>query len=208
MRPSVTGGITAGATALGVAAVLVLNPSGAGTSVASTIATGASSGAAGSGTPTTQSGTSSSSGTTSGAGSSGSADSSGTTGSSGTSSSGSSGSASSGSSSTDSGSTSSDSSSSSSSATDGTYTGSVYESPYGAMQVQATISDGTITAIEWVQLPSDGHSQRINSQAAPTLVEEALSAQSADVASVSGATYTSTGFLQSLQSVLSQAGLS
>lgn len=76
------------------------------------------------------------------------------------------------------------------------------------MQVQATISDGTITDIEWVQLPSDGHSQRINSQAAPTLVEEGLSAQSADVASVSGATYTSTGFQQSLQSVLSQAGLS
>lgn len=76
------------------------------------------------------------------------------------------------------------------------------------MQVQATISDGTITDIEWVQLPSDGHSQRFNSQAAPTLVEEALSAQSADVASVSGATYTSTGFQQSLQSVLSQAGLS
>lgn len=203
MRPSVTGGITAGATALGVAAVLILNPSGAGTSVASTIATGSVSGTtSGSGSTTTQSGTSSSSGTTSGSDSSGSTDSSGTT------SSDSSGSTTSGSSSTDSGSTSSDSSSSSSSATDGTYTGAVYESPYGAMQVQATISDGTITDIEWVQLPSDGHSQRINSQAAPTLVEEGLSAQSADVASVSGATYTSTGFQQSLQSALSQAGLS
>lgn len=194
MRPSVTGGITAGATALGVAAVLILNPSGAGTSVASTLATGAASGSS----STTQSGTSpeTSSGTSSGDGGT-------------TSSTGSSSSTSIGGSSTGSSLSGSDSSGSTSSsgATDGTYTGTVYESPYGAMQVQATVSGGKVTDISWVQLPSDGHSQRINSQAAPALVEEGLSAQSANVASVSGATYTSTAFQQSLQSALSQAGL-
>lgn len=104
--------------------------------------------------------------------------------------------------------TSSDSSSSTSSsgATDGTYTGTAYQSPYGAMQVQVTISGGSISDIEWVQLPQDGHSQRINSQAAPMLVSEALSAQSANVDSISGASFTSEGFKESLQSALDQAG--
>lgn len=88
-----------------------------------------------------------------------------------------------------------------------TYLGDAYDTPYGPMQVQATVLDGVITDITWVQLPSDGHSQRINDSAAPTLVTEALEAQSADVASVSGATYTSDGFKSSLQSALTQAGL-
>lgn len=203
MRPTTTGVITSAATALGVAAVLVLNPTQSGTSVASTLADGSAS----SSSSTTSSGTTSdSSGTSSGTDSStNSSSSSGS--SSDSSSSGSSGSSSDSSSSTSSDSSSSSSSSSGSSATDGTYTGDVYQSPYGAMQVQVTVSGGQITDIQWVQLPSDGHSQRINSQAAPALVEEALSAQSANVASVSGATYTSEGFKESLQSALSQAGL-
>ncbi|WP_228489037.1 FMN-binding protein [Raineyella fluvialis] len=74
------------------------------------------------------------------------------------------------------------------------------------MQVKTTITGGKITAITWVQLPSDGHSQRINSYAAPALVQEALQAQSANVDAVSGATYTSAGFQQSLQSALTKAG--
>lgn len=195
MRPTTTGVITSAATALGVAAVLVLNPTQSGTSVASTLADGSAS----SSSSTTSSGTSSGTGSsTDSSSSSGSSDSSSSSGSS---------SSSDSSSSTSSDSSSSTTGSSSSSATDGTYTGDVYQSPYGAMQVQVTVSGGKITDIEWVQLPSDGHSQRINSQAAPALVEEALSAQSANVASISGATYTSEGFKESLQSALSQAGL-
>ena len=73
--------------------------------------------------------------------------------------------------------------------------------------VEATIADGVITDITWVQLPTDPHSQGINANAAPTLVSEALEAQSAEVSSVSGATYTSNGFMSSLQSALTQAGM-
>lgn len=113
---------------------------------------------------------------------------------------------SSGSSSSGSSSSSSSSSSGSSSSGSKTATGSSVPTPYGSMQVKATISSGKITDIQWVQLPSDGHSQRINSYAAPALVQEALQAQSAQVDGVSGATYTSGAFQQSLQSALSKAG--
>ena len=86
-----------------------------------------------------------------------------------------------------------------------TVTGAAASSPYGDMQVQATITNGTITDITWVQLPGDGHSMRINDYAAPLLVQEALQAQSYQVDAVSGATYTSEGFQQSLQSAHTQA---
>ena len=75
------------------------------------------------------------------------------------------------------------------------------------MQVQVTVTGGKLTDVQWVQLPTDGHSQRINSFAAPALVQEALTSQSASVDSVSGASYTSEGFKESLQSALGQAGL-
>lgn len=92
-------------------------------------------------------------------------------------------------------------------AASGTYTGDSIMTKYGAMQVQATITDGVITDITWLELPSDHHSARINNSAAPALVEEALQAQSADVSSISGATYTSEAFKESLQSILDQVSL-
>lgn len=109
-----------------------------------------------------------------------------------------------------SGSSGSSSSSGSSGATSGgkTLTGDAVSTPYGDMQVQATVTDGKLTDVTWLQLPSDGHSMRINSYAAPLLVQEALKAQSAQVDGVSGATYTSGAFRQSLQSALSGTGLS
>ena len=88
------------------------------------------------------------------------------------------------------------------------YTGSTYSSPWGAMQVSITVSGGKITDIQWEQVPqSDGHSYRINSYAAPLLVEQGLQAQSASVDGVSGATYTTEGFRTSLQSAIKKAGL-
>lgn len=88
------------------------------------------------------------------------------------------------------------------------YTGSTYSSPWGAMQVSITVAGGKITAIQWEQVPqSDGHSYRINSYAAPLLVEQGLRAQSATVDGVSGATYTTEGFRTSLQSAIKKAGL-
>jgi len=53
----------------------------------------------------------------------------------------------------------------------------------------------------------DGRSQQINSEAAPILLQETLKAQSAQIDTVSGASYTSAGYVQSLQSALDQAGL-
>ncbi len=65
-----------------------------------------------------------------------------------------------------------------------------------------------ITNVSFVQLTAfDGRSQQINSDAAPILLQETLSAQSAKIDTVSGATYTSDGYEQSLQSALDQAGI-
>ena len=88
----------------------------------------------------------------------------------------------------------------------GTYTGSAIQTRYGPLQVQITVSNGKITNIQALQYPSDNpRSQSINQSALPVLIQEALQAQSSQVNSVSGATYTSEGFMQSLQSALTQA---
>lgn len=89
---------------------------------------------------------------------------------------------------------------------DGTYTGSVADAYYGNVQVQATVSGGKITDVKFLQYP-DTHSTSvyINQQAIPYLQQEAIQAQSANVNIVSGATYTSQAFVQSLTSALSQA---
>ncbi|MEP6639367.1 MAG: FMN-binding protein [Chloroflexota bacterium] len=89
---------------------------------------------------------------------------------------------------------------------DGTVQGSVVSTRYGDVQVQVTISGGAITDVAPLQLPSsDGRSQRIASQAAPILRQEALTAQSAKIELLSGATYTSDAYARSLQSALDSA---
>jgi uncharacterized protein with FMN-binding domain len=89
--------------------------------------------------------------------------------------------------------------------TDGTTTiGKTAQTRWGPVQVQITTdASGKITDVEVVEYPSgNGEDQRINSYALPRLVQETLDAQSADVDMVSGATVTSEGYLQSLQSAL------
>ncbi len=89
---------------------------------------------------------------------------------------------------------------------DGTYTGSVEDAFYGSIQVQATISGGKITNIQFLQAPNDnGTSIYINSQADPMLAQEAIQAQNANVNIISGASDSSQAFMQSLQSALDQA---
>lgn len=89
-----------------------------------------------------------------------------------------------------------------------TITGDAVETQYGPVQVQITVKSGTITAVNAVEYPAnDPRDQEINSYAIPQLNQEALSAQSAQIDTVSGATYTSGGYLNSLQSALDQAGL-
>jgi len=86
------------------------------------------------------------------------------------------------------------------------FNGKVVETRYGPVQVQAQVSGGKLVDVAVVQYPDgDGKSLRINSRALPTLRSEALSAQSANVDTVSGATYTSDGYARSLQSALDEA---
>ena len=90
---------------------------------------------------------------------------------------------------------------------DGTYDGAVINTRYGAQQVQVVISSGQISDVIVLQTQTaDRKSEQISSRANPILREEVLSAQSAQVANVSGATYTSQSYMQSLQSALDAAG--
>jgi len=143
------------------------------------------------------------SGTTTVAGSPPAIVSGGSTGTSGSSSS-SSGSSSSGS--TGSGSSGSSDSGSSSGTTN--VTGAVASTQWGPVQVELTVSAGTITQVDVVQYPSGNpKDQEINDYALPILVQETTDQQSADIDMVSGATVTSVGYIQSLQSALDQANL-
>ena len=87
-------------------------------------------------------------------------------------------------------------------------TGSVASTQWGPVQVQVALdSGGTITDVQVLQQPSgNSKDDEINSYALPQLVQETLDAQSAQIDMVSGATVTSTGYQQSLQSALDQAG--
>ena len=78
---------------------------------------------------------------------------------------------------------------------------------YGAVQVDVTITGGVITDVQAVQYPTrERRDQEINDAAIPELRNQVLSAQSAHVAGVSGATYTTQGYLASVQSALDAAG--
>ena len=90
--------------------------------------------------------------------------------------------------------------------TDGKFTGSPTSTRYGPVQVQITVTGGKIVDVQAVEYPTDNSRDRqINERAIPQLVSETLNAQSADIHFVSGATYTSQGYLDSLQSAIDQA---
>jgi len=94
------------------------------------------------------------------------------------------------------------------SATSGTFAGDTTETQYGPVQVQITVANGKITDVTALQLTDQGgRSVQISQQAAPILRQEALQAQSAQIQSVSGATFTSEGYTTSLQSAIDKAGL-
>jgi len=92
-------------------------------------------------------------------------------------------------------------------AKDGTFTGATEQTPFGPMQVAAVISGGKITDVKVLQKTNQGgRSVQISNQADPMLRSEVLQAQSANVSTIGGATYTSEGYLMSLQAALDQAG--
>ena len=88
---------------------------------------------------------------------------------------------------------------------DGTYTGSAYSNEFGSWTVTVTIADGQITDVTASTTAQDHHSQGINTQAVPRLRTQVLTAQSAHVDTISGATLTSKSYLSSLQSALDEA---
>jgi uncharacterized protein with FMN-binding domain len=87
-----------------------------------------------------------------------------------------------------------------------TITGAVETTMYGPMQVKVTLEGQKITNVSVVQETNDGQeSQQIDSFSIPKLTAETLTAQSARIDTVSGATTTSQGYIGSLQSALDQA---
>jgi uncharacterized protein with FMN-binding domain len=87
-----------------------------------------------------------------------------------------------------------------------TLTGTVANTQYGPMQVQVTLTGQKITNVTVLQRTDAGaESDQIDANAIPKLNSETLAAQSAQISAVSGASYTSQGYIQSLQSALDQA---
>ena len=88
----------------------------------------------------------------------------------------------------------------------GTFPGSLAQTPYGTVRVAVTITAGRITDVQALKLTDAGStSVQISRYAAPILRSEVLASQSARVAGVGGATYTSVGYLSSLQAALTSA---
>jgi uncharacterized protein with FMN-binding domain len=90
--------------------------------------------------------------------------------------------------------------------TSGTFAGPAIFVNYGTVQVQITVNNGKITDAKALQAPN-GRSQRWTDMAVPTLRQQTLSAQSANIQGASGASYTSYGWYKSLQGALAKAGL-
>jgi uncharacterized protein with FMN-binding domain len=90
----------------------------------------------------------------------------------------------------------------------GTFTGQSIFNGYGNVEVQITVANGKVTDVQALQLPTDrAYSAQISQYVAPILRSEALQAQSAQISLISGATFTSEAYAQSLQSALQQAGI-
>jgi len=89
-----------------------------------------------------------------------------------------------------------------------TYTGDSADTRWGPVQVQISVQGGKITGSQAVQYPqNNGRDAQINGFALPILNQEVVQQQSASIDTVSGATVTSDGYLQSLQSAIDQAHL-
>lgn len=103
---------------------------------------------------------------------------------------------------------SSSSSTSASAGVSGTFTGTSVPTKFGSVQVQIVVAGGKITEVDAIQLTDrDQKSISISNRAAPILASEIVAAQSADVDSVSGATYTTDAYLESAQAAIDAAGL-
>jgi len=89
-----------------------------------------------------------------------------------------------------------------------TVSGPAVSTRWGPVQVEIVVGNGRLQDVNALQLPTGGRSGEISQYSEPILREEALQAQSADIDTVSGATYTSDAYSRSLQAALDQAGIS
>jgi uncharacterized protein with FMN-binding domain len=88
-----------------------------------------------------------------------------------------------------------------------TVVGSVAQTRYGPVQVQVTFTGAQIVDVQTLQSPSSHReSAQISARATPVLADEVVAAQSAQIDTVSGATYTSAGYRESVQSAIDQVG--
>jgi uncharacterized protein with FMN-binding domain len=96
----------------------------------------------------------------------------------------------------------------SSSAAATTVLGSLVTNQYSQLRVKLTVKAGRITNVGFTTFTaSDGHSVEIDQPAVPILIQETIAAQSAQIQGVSGATYTTTAYEQSLQAAIDKAAL-
>jgi uncharacterized protein with FMN-binding domain len=89
-----------------------------------------------------------------------------------------------------------------------TVTGDAVQTVYGPVQVRITVADGKVTAAQAIEYPEGTpRDQQINAYAIPLLQQETIGVTSPEIDAVSGATYTSEGYIGSLQSALDKAGV-
>lgn len=88
-----------------------------------------------------------------------------------------------------------------------TIVGAVAQNRYGSVQVAMTFTGSQITDVQTLQSPSrERESAQISERSVPRLAQEVIAAQSAHIDTVSGATYTSQGYRESVQSAIDQRG--
>jgi uncharacterized protein with FMN-binding domain len=89
-----------------------------------------------------------------------------------------------------------------------TVDGSVAQTIYGPIQVDITVKNGKVTAVNVPVYPNGTmRDAQINQFALPQLIQETIAANSANIDAISGASYTSQGYISSLQSAIDQAGI-
>jgi uncharacterized protein with FMN-binding domain len=85
-------------------------------------------------------------------------------------------------------------------------TGLLMTTPFSSIQVRVELTRGRLTGVETLSLTgADAHTNALNARAEPILREEALRAGSADIDTVSGATYTSESWIESLRAAIRDA---
>jgi uncharacterized protein with FMN-binding domain len=86
--------------------------------------------------------------------------------------------------------------------------GTTVSNQYSQLQVKLTVKGGRITNVGFTTFTAnDGHSSQIDQYAVPILIKETIAAQGAHIQGVSGATYTTAAYEQSLQAAIDKAGL-